>query len=84
MDVQLQLETPDGLTRRSVAATTSWSTLSLAIDEDAARARLRLITTNPFVPAETAPGSSDRRTLGVVLGTIQFVPQGSDPTTNPG
>jgi len=52
----------------------AWREVSLPIERATGRVWLLLEVTNPFVPANEDPGSTDSRELGVVLGSVTFVP----------
>jgi hypothetical protein len=50
----------------------SWTECSLTVDLDSELVRLELFPQKVFVPAETMPGSRDRRVLGLAVSRIEL------------
>lgn len=51
-----------------------WLDVPIPVRPPLGRLLLEVEVDNPFVPAEVIPGSGDRRQLGVVVGSIRFLP----------
>jgi hypothetical protein len=60
--------------RHSAEIDARWQVVELPLPRRRGRVTVRLEVANPFVPAATIASSNDRRELGVMVGSLGFLP----------